>query len=198
MFKRLLPVPYGTTVLFHSMSIMLWTSLKRYIIYRVYVWFGIFLLQKSENVEAFVHRSFSSGLASISSFSSSRSLSRLSDKKGDDIFYDDFDFFDDDDDEDSLAFARLSETKTIRDLSGSQHRQFRLGNDVMVVDFIGSLGFEEVTDWEYYYDSEDDDGERQVVKPPPMDSSKPRRTRSSSGSLVCQLLWLHLSTPVKY
>ena len=169
---------------------MLWTLLTRYIICGVYVWFGIFQLQCIKNAEAFIHTSFSSGLASskpTSSFSSPRSLNRLSDKKGDDIFYDDFDFFDEDD-EDSLAFARLAEKPIFRDLSGSQQRKFRLGNDVMVVDFIGSLGFEEVTDWEYYYDSEEDDGERQVVKPPPMDSSKPRRTRSSSGSLVCHLL----------
>jgi len=41
-----------------------------------------------------------------------------------------------------------------------------------------------VTDWEYYYAGEDDPDERMVVQPNPFDESQPRRTRSSSGSVV--------------
>jgi len=136
--------------------------------------------------------------------------------------YDDGDFFEDDD-EDSDAFARLSQqqqfstksedigprrtksnhrNRSFVDLSGCSTRQFSLGYDVILTSFAGSLGFDEVTDWEYYYDfseEEDDDDDdrnknykidtsrlqsRKVVQPLPFDSTKPKRTRLSSGSVV--------------
>ena len=46
------------------------------------------------------------------------------------------------------------------------------------------MGFDEVTDWEYYYQDEDNKDERRVVQPNPFDKSKPKRTRTSSGSVV--------------
>ena len=54
----------------------------------------------------------------------------------------------------------------------------------MLSDFVGNMGFDEVTDWEYYYQNEEDENDRKVVQPNPFDSATPRRTRSSSGSVV--------------
>lgn len=97
----------------------------------------------------------------------------------------DFDDFVNDDDESSIFFAQdmLTQTNAVQDLSGCQARQFSLGTDLVLSDFAGSMGFDEVTDWEYY--RQDDDGrERQVVQPNPFDPAQPRRTRASSGSVV--------------
>ena len=73
------------------------------------------------------------------------------------------------------------------DYTAIQTRQFSLGQDVILSDYVGTMGFQEVTDWEYYYPEEDDDeddrsnvlkkktGEpsrRQVVQPNPFDPSK--------------------------
>jgi len=115
------------------------------------------------------------------------------------------DFSDSDDDDDALLFSELFETQTKKvenkdisfselietqtkkvenkDISGCRARRFILGEDLILSDFAGSLGFDEVTDWEYYY--EGDDGEdRKVVQPNPMSSDQPKRTRQSSGSVV--------------
>ena len=90
------------------------------------------------------------------------------------------------DGESSLFFNEAqvtTPTDAFDDLSGCKSRQFSLGLDLVLSDFAGSMGFDEVTDWEY--DREDDDGrERQVVQPNPLDPAQPRRTRSSSGSVV--------------
>lgn len=122
-------------------------------------------------------------------YSKIKNMKHLSMSNNRDNFYEDLEFFDDDDDNedgDSSIFSELTESQNFRDSSGSQQRQFRLGNDIMITDFVGSLGFDEVTDWEYYYENDEDGNEiqRQVVQPPLFDSSKPKRTRSSSGSVV--------------
>eukprot|EP00978_Attheya_sp_CCMP212_P001529 scaffold3150_cov51-Attheya_sp.AAC.21 len=97
----------------------------------------------------------------------------------DDLVYDD----DDDDEDDADAFKMPpGKTLTVTDLSGCEQRQFSLGYDVVLSSFAGKMGFEEVTDWEYYDNPGEE--ERNVVQPPPFDPSKPKRTRSSSGSVV--------------
>lgn len=58
----------------------------------------------------------------------------------------------------------------------------------MLSDFVGNMGFDEVTDWEYYYQNEEDENDRKVVEPNPFDSATPKRTRQSSGSVVRVLL----------
>mmetsp|Transcript_13529 Transcript_13529/g.19961 ORF Transcript_13529/g.19961 Transcript_13529/m.19961 type:complete len:583 (-) Transcript_13529:9-1757(-) len=73
------------------------------------------------------------------------------------------------------------------DLSAIQTRQFSLGEDIQLINYVGSMGFDEVTDWEYYYPSEDDDNpdDRQVVQPNPLlGGDQPKRTRTSSGAVV--------------
>ncbi|KAL7571000.1 hypothetical protein ACA910_002622, partial [Epithemia clementina (nom. ined.)] len=50
--------------------------------------------------------------------------------------------------------------------------------------YVGNLGFDEVTDWEYYYPSDDGTDDRKVVQPNPFDPSQPKRSRVSSGSVV--------------
>lgn len=88
----------------------------------------------------------------------------------------------------SAPGTNLSELlfKSSSDLTGCQSRQFSLGPDLLLSDYVGTLGFEEVTDWEYYYPSEDPESDdRKVVAPNPLDpESQPRRTRESSGSVV--------------
>jgi len=69
------------------------------------------------------------------------------------------------------------------DRSGTQVRQFILGQDVVLSNYVGSMGFDEVTDWEYYRQDEDGN-DRKAVQPNPMDPSQPKRTRASSGSVV--------------
>ena len=90
-------------------------------------------------------------------------------------------FFEDDED----LFNSISSTTTTKsnvDLSGATTRQFNLGYDLILSSYAGAIGFDEVVDWEYY----DNPGEkvRNVVEPPPLDPTKPKRTRSSSGSVV--------------
>ena len=85
------------------------------------------------------------------------------------------------------------------DLTGSTEREFSLGRDVILSNYAGSLGFDQITDWQYYtvdVEEDDDDGyyskrrteggeqRRTPVSPRPMDPSQPSRTRSSSGSVV--------------
>mmetsp|Transcript_319 Transcript_319/g.593 ORF Transcript_319/g.593 Transcript_319/m.593 type:complete len:713 (+) Transcript_319:52-2190(+) len=69
------------------------------------------------------------------------------------------------------------------DLTGSTVRQFSLGPDLILSDYAGSLGFDKVTDWQYF-STDPDSGERTPVAPRPMDPTQPTRTRSSSGSVV--------------
>lgn len=93
-------------------------------------------------------------------------------------------------DSDDLAgdsFFDLSQVlrdKGASDLSACQSRQFSLGQDFILSSFVGTMGFDEVTDWEYYYQGEDDPNDRKVVQPNPLDSSKPKRTRVKSGSVL--------------
>jgi serine/threonine protein kinase len=95
----------------------------------------------------------------------------------------DFDVVDDEKDDRFSMSNILKTSQTTEDRSACRARQFQLGQDLSISAFAGSLGFEEVTDWEYYYESEDGD-DRKVVSPSPLDPSKPRRTRESSGSVV--------------
>lgn len=109
----------------------------------------------------------------------------MNSNKDDPLEYDDDDFFYEDD-EDAEMIARLTQDKKIstdlEDLSGCATRQFSLGYDVQITSFIGSSGFEEVTDWEYYYEGER--GDRNVVEPLPFDPKTPKRTKEQSGSIV--------------
>ena len=99
----------------------------------------------------------------------------------------------DDEGEDSIqeqvsAIYQDSKTKDSsrsKDYSGIQARQFSLGQDFVLANYVGSAGFEEVTDWEYYLQNEDDPDDRKVVQPNLFDKSQPKRTRTSSGSVVC-------------
>lgn len=62
--------------------------------------------------------------------------------------------------------------------------QLSLGRDFILDSYVGKMGFDEVTDWEYYYQNEEDEDDRKVVQPNPFDPKTPRRTRASSGSVV--------------
>jgi hypothetical protein len=80
-------------------------------------------------------------------------------------------------DENDIAAPQPNFAKMLQERTGAvdntaiQTRQFSLGQDLVLSDYVGNMGFDEVTDWEYYYPSEDDD-ERKVVQPNPFDSSK--------------------------
>ncbi len=95
------------------------------------------------------------------------------------------DYDDDDcwDDEDSELIFSATQNQQKKDFSGCTVRQFNLGYDVILSDYVGSLGFEEITDWEYYQPSLINN-ERRVVDPPPFDPNQPKRTREKSGSVV--------------
>lgn len=93
----------------------------------------------------------------------------------------DFDDFVGDED-DSYDVAKLFQQRFVSDRSAIRTRLFSLGKDLVLSDFVGNLGFDEVTDWQYYY--EDEEERRKIVDPNPFDKSKPKRTRSSSGSVV--------------
>jgi len=78
---------------------------------------------------------------------------------------------------------------TVDDRTGCTVRTFSLGSDVTISSFVGSMGFDELIDWEYY----DPDsgrgrisptGRTDVVDPNPLDPGSPRRTRTGSGNLV--------------
>ena len=61
----------------------------------------------------------------------------------------DFDDFVGDDD-DSYEFSKLfAQSVASSDRSACKTRQFSLGPDLVLDDFVGNLGFDEVTDWEY-------------------------------------------------
>ena len=116
-------------------------------------------------------------------------LSLQSTNDNDDVWFSDFDDFVgdtvEDAEEDSYAISKLLQTAVSpTDLTACQTRQFSLGQDLILSDYIGNMGFQEITDWEYFLYNEDDPDERKVVKPNPFDSSQPTRTKSNSGSVV--------------
>lgn len=82
------------------------------------------------------------------------------------------------DDGDLNAKLRLEmqRRQTSRDYTAVSSRQLSLGKDLIVTNYVGDMGFDEVTDWQYYYDDEDEDGRRQgnrnVIQPNPLDPSK--------------------------
>lgn len=104
----------------------------------------------------------------------------------DSLDYDDDDFFYEEDDEDAKLISRLTQNRKPendqKDFSGCSTRQFSLGYDIQISSFIGNIGFEEITDWEYYYESES--GDRDVVEPLPFDPKTPKRTKETSGSII--------------
>lgn len=76
--------------------------------------------------------------------------------------------------------------KVFEDLMGCTMRQFSLGYDITLTRFAGSMGFDEVTDWDYFtnpYESQNE-LDRDIVQPPPFDPTKPKRTKTSSGGVV--------------
>lgn len=94
------------------------------------------------------------------------------------------DFLQSGDRDDTFQLSSIFKSRGTRDLTAIQTRQFSLGQDLILADFVGNMGFDEVTDWEYYEVNEEDPNDRRVVQPNPFDSSKPKRTRKSSGSVV--------------
>lgn len=81
--------------------------------------------------------------------------------------------------------------KLVPDRSACRTRKFSLGPEVILDRYLGTLGFQEVTDWQYYVTDQDQDGQivdggdrREKVSPNPLDPSQPRRTRQSSGSIM--------------
>ena len=96
----------------------------------------------------------------------------------------DFDEYDDKQEEKELISIPLPKAvTTTQDLTGSTLREFSFGPDVMLSSYAGSLGFDKVTDWQYY-ETDSYSGERKQVSPRPMDPTQPSRTKSSSGSVV--------------
>jgi hypothetical protein len=67
--------------------------------------------------------------------------------------------------------ATTSRSVSNVDYTAIQTRQFLLGKDLVISDYVGTMGFQEVTDWEYYYPDEDGEDRRQVVQPNPFDSN---------------------------
>eukprot|EP00956_Cyclotella_meneghiniana_P018879 scaffold31833_cov68-Cyclotella_meneghiniana.AAC.1 len=96
------------------------------------------------------------------------------------------------DEQSASSVGSTSDSKyiNINDLTGSNVRQFSLGSDLLISDYVGSLGYDEVTEWMYYLQSVDEEGnidsydEKIPVQAPFMDPSKPSRTRTKSGSVV--------------
>lgn len=73
-------------------------------------------------------------------------------------------------------------TQTI-DLTGALSREFSLGRDLLLSDYAGSLGFDQVTDWQYYT-TDLSTGKREDRAANPFDPNQPSRTRSRSGRVV--------------
>lgn len=80
--------------------------------------------------------------------------------------------------------------KLVPDRSACRTRRFSLGPEVVLDRYLGTLGFQEITDWQYYMTDQDEEtGEivgdrREKVSPNPFDPKQPRRTRESSGSVL--------------
>jgi len=96
----------------------------------------------------------------------------------------DFDDYLQDGESDAFKLSNIFKSRGVRDLTGTQTRQFSLGKDLILTDFVGNMGFDEVTDWEYFEFNEENPSDRKIVQPNPFDNSKPKRTRKSSGSVV--------------
>jgi len=96
----------------------------------------------------------------------------------------DFDEYGDKQEEKELISIPLPKAvTTTQDLTGCTLREFSFGPDIMLSSYAGSLGFDKVTDWQYY-ETDAYSGERKEVSPRPMDPTQPSRTTSSSGSVV--------------
>ncbi|KAL7543017.1 hypothetical protein ACHAXR_012508 [Thalassiosira sp. AJA248-18] len=97
----------------------------------------------------------------------------------------DFDDYTDDDPKgkELIPIPLPKMTNTQNDLTGATLREFSFGPDILLSNYAGSLGFDQVTDWQYYA-TDEYSGERTPVSPRPMDPTQPARTRSSSGSVV--------------
>ena len=93
--------------------------------------------------------------------------------------------FDDDQDRnpDEFIAIPLPKPDASEDLTGCSLREFSFGPDVMLSDYAGSMGFDEVTDWQYY-SVDGYSGEKTPTNPNPLDPSQPVRTREKSGSVV--------------
>lgn len=81
----------------------------------------------------------------------------------------------------SIPLPKSSEP--IIDLTGSLVREFSLGRDLLLSDYAGSLGFDQVTDWQYYT-TDLVTGQRENRAVNSFDPNQPSRTRSKSGSVV--------------
>lgn len=93
--------------------------------------------------------------------------------------------FDDNEERNSDEFISIPLPKpdASEDLTGCSLREFSFGPDVMLSDYAGSMGFDEVTDWQYY-SVDGYSGEKTPTNPNPFDPSQPVRTREKSGSVV--------------
>lgn len=102
--------------------------------------------------------------------------------------FDDFEGFsiggDSSEEQGGMQLSEVLQTRSVQDLSSCRSRQLSLGRDFVLSDYVGNMGFDEVTDWEYYYQNEEDESDRKVVQPNPFDEKTPRRTRASSGSVI--------------
>jgi hypothetical protein len=99
----------------------------------------------------------------------------------------------DDGKDDSVIVQLRQETQRRRQTSRSlddtaiRSRQFTFGKDLILTNYVGDMGFDEVTDWQYYYQDIDEDGrpaparpggagpasgDRKVAQPNPFDSTK--------------------------
>ena len=78
----------------------------------------------------------------------------------------------------------------VTDRSACRTRRFSLGREVVLDRYLGTLGFQEITDWQYYLTDQDEEtgkivgDRREKVTPNPLDPKQPRRTRQSSGSVL--------------
>ena len=93
--------------------------------------------------------------------------------------------FDDGEDRNSDEFVSIPLPKpdASEDLTGCSLREFSFGPAMMLSDYAGSMGFDEVTDWQYY-SVDGYSGEKTPTNPNPLDPSQPVRTREKSGSVV--------------
>jgi serine/threonine protein kinase len=70
------------------------------------------------------------------------------------------------------------------DITGGTYREFTLGRDLLLSDYAGSLGYDQVTDWQYYTADILTGEKLSNTIPNPFDPNQPSRTRSKSGSIV--------------
>jgi hypothetical protein len=97
----------------------------------------------------------------------------------------------DDDDDDNWNVELRQETQRRRQTSRSmdytaiRSRQFTFGKDLILTNYVGDMGFDEVTDWQYYYQDIDEDG-----RPAPIEKSPSpiRSIRPSTSDIIMFLL----------